>query len=398
MVGYAQYSRDARVKSYVRTLTQRGAAVDVIVLEEPGKSRTETIGSARILHLSRQYRGTSRWRYLASYLSFFVKALFTVTHLSLRRRYAVVHVHNMPNLIVLTAIVPRILGARVILDVHDLMMANYMAKFGVGSDHIAVKCLIAEQRVSALIASHVICADDLQKEYLVSRCGIAESKITVMLNLPNEQTFKHQASERAQGDPFRLVYHGTIAHRLGIDLLLHAVLRIRDRIPVHLSIFGAGDFLSEAVKLADELGLNGHVYFNESFFPVEQVPAFVGGMDVGVIGNRRNLACDRFMLPVKLLEYVYLGIPVVAPRLTIIEHYFDDDMLGFYEPEDVSDLAEKILELYRSAELRKRRVANARRFYERRSWSIQSERYWALVRGIRVPTPVAVTDHTQSAR
>jgi hypothetical protein len=47
------------------------------------------------------------------------------------------------------------------------------------------------------------------------------------------------------------------------------------------------------------------------------------------------------MLPVKLMEYVALGIPVVAPRLRTISRYFSDDMVAFYEPEDVASLAER---------------------------------------------------------
>ena len=58
-------------------------------------------------------------------------------------------------------------------------------------------------------------------------------------------------------------------------------------------------------------------------------------MDLGVVGNRRSAAGD-LMLPVKLLEYVSLGIPAVVPRLKTIEHYFSDDMVAYYEPEDVA--------------------------------------------------------------
>ena len=69
-------------------------------------------------------------------------------------------------------------------------------------------------------------------------------------------------------------------------------------------------------------------------------------MDIGVIGNRRTAAGD-LMLPVKMLEYICLDIPVVVPRLKTIEHYFSDDMVAYYEPEDVESLANAIYRLYR---------------------------------------------------
>ena len=59
------------------------------------------------------------------------------------------------------------------------------------------------------------------------------------------------------------------------------------------------------------------------------------------------------MLPVKLLEYVSLGIPAVVPRLKTIEHYFSDDMVAYYEPEDVESLADAIYRLYREPERRR---------------------------------------------
>ncbi len=62
-------------------------------------------------------------------------------------------------------------------------------------------------------------------------------------------------------------------------------------------------------------------------------------MDIGVVGNRRSVACE-LMLPVKLVEYVSLGIPAVVPRLKTIEHYFSDDMVTYYEPDDVQSLAD----------------------------------------------------------
>src|SRR5260370_34099380 len=113
---------------------------------------------------------------------------------------------------------------------------------------------------------------------------------------------------------YRIVYHGTIAHRLGIDLIVQAMARVADRIPAELWVYGSGDYLPEVLALSSQLGVEGKVHFSRTFFPVERIPEIVSGMDLGIIGNRRNLACERYMLPVKLLEYLYLGVPAVAPR------------------------------------------------------------------------------------
>jgi glycosyltransferase involved in cell wall biosynthesis len=74
------------------------------------------------------------------------------------------------------------------------------------------------------------------------------------------------------------------------------------------------------------------------------------------------------MLPVKLLEYVALGIPVVAPRLKCIQHYFTGSMVSFFEPEDIDSMAVAILALYRDPERRHDQARQAKAFLERYGW------------------------------
>jgi glycosyltransferase involved in cell wall biosynthesis len=199
------------------------------------------------------------------------------------------------------------------------------------------------------------------------------------MNLPNEEIFRPLTKERVSSDKFRLVYHGTIAKRLGIDIMLEALSKIGNDIPIHLSIYGAGDFLDDAMRLANTLGLNGKVHFSKTFFPAEMIREMVKDMDLGIIANRRSLATDRYMMPVKLLEYVFLKIPVVAPRLEIIQSYFDESMVKYYEPENTDDLAKCIVELYKTPKERASLVTRASRFYEEHSWKTQAEEYLELV-------------------
>jgi glycosyltransferase involved in cell wall biosynthesis len=200
--------------------------------------------------------------------------------------------------------------------------------------------------------------------------------------------------KKAQG--FHIVYHGTIAHRLGIDLILRAVAMASTEVPVELWMYGAGDFLPDALALSEELGLDGKAHFSQSFFPVEKIPEMVCGMDLGIIGNRHNLACDKYMLPVKLLEYVYLGIPVVAPRLEVINYYFDDTMLRFYEPEDVEQMARAVVGLFHSREERERQAQAARRFYQKYNPQTQADLYLHLMTHSKVNVPASAKHRTEA--
>jgi glycosyltransferase involved in cell wall biosynthesis len=395
MLAYAHYVNDARIKSYVRTLEDDGHDVDVIALRADGESAVEGRPTGTIFRLMSKYQGKSSLMYLWCYLRFFVKSSFLLVGGGFYRRYDVVHVHNMPNALVFAAFGPKMLGARLILDVHDLMTVNYMAKFNALENDLAVRILKIEQQLSAMFVDRVFCADHNQQDYLVEYCGVARQKITVLMNLPNAGLFNSLAMKKDKDtEVFRIVYHGTIAHRLGIDLILKAVAKVTDCIPAELWIYGAGDYLSEMIALASELNLEHKVHFSRTFFPVEQIPEIVAPMDLGIIANRRNVACDKYMLPVKLLEYVYMGVPVVAPRLDIIARYFDDSMVRYYEPENIEQMAKSILDLFNDKNERKRLARTASLFYQKHDIRAQAECYLNLLAEFKVsPRPQPAKGH-----
>lgn len=377
MVAYACYYNDARIKAYVHSLLRRGIPVDVIALHDLGPEPAAATGaSLRMYYTGRKYQGGGTLRYLWSYLSFFVLAIARLTWLELRNRYAVVHVHNMPNFIVFTALVARVLGARIVLDMHDLFSVQYREKFG---DRSLANALFGlEERASCRFAHAIICADAFQKRFLVEERGIADGKVTVIMNLPDLAIFQRRSPAPPPAPPFNLVYHGTIAQRLGIDIILRAVSRLRRTVPVRMTIYGAGDFLEECLAVASEENLEPVVTFSRKFFEVEQLPELLDDKHVGVIGNRKT-ELTQYMIPVKLLEYMAMGIPVVAPKLSNLAHHFSDRQVCFYRPEDPDDLAAKLRDLLEDPQSFRRYAASALDFISENNWSMCEKKYLALL-------------------
>jgi glycosyltransferase involved in cell wall biosynthesis len=95
----------------------------------------------------------------------------------------------------------------------------------------------------------------------------------------------------------------------------------------------------------------------------------IQGASVGIIPNRRDAATD-YMLPVKLLEYVHLGIPVIAPRLLAIQYYFGEDQVVYYEPGNVDELADSICRLYADPSKRAELARKSAEFAKRFSWDL----------------------------
>ena len=198
------------------------------------------------------------------------------------------------------------------------------------------------------------------------------------MNVPDPSIFNRSPQisppPRAERE-LNVVYHGTMAERLGVDLIIRAVAKVRQRVPcVRLHLWGRGDDLATFRGLIEDLGLSDRVDFRPEGVPLEELPQQLRSMDIGVVGNRRNAATD-LMLPVKLMEYVSLGIPVVAPRLRTIAHYFSDDMVAFYEPEDVDAFAESIYRVWGRPDLRARQASRAFAFMRQFTWDRQGPEF-----------------------
>jgi glycosyltransferase involved in cell wall biosynthesis len=380
MVAYTEYPTDARVRREAETLAAHDFSVRCLTTRNGSDQQRFTLEGVEVEELQvPKYRGKSTRAYIASYTRFLAAASVACLRLLRRGELDVVHVHNIPDFLVFAGLLPRFAGCKVVLDVHDSVPETFATKFPRAA--WAQKALCLEERLSALVAHRVICVNHPQRDVLVGR-GVPDTKTFVSMNVPDPRIFRSaDAAERMDpGGALHLVYHGTMAHRLGVDLLISAVGRLRRRIPgVTLHLWGKGDDLSEFQALARDLALDRHVLFEPAGFPLPELPARLRSMNVGVIGNRRS-AAGALMLPVKLLEYVSLGIPTVAPRLEAIQHYFSEEMVTYYEPEDVDSLSDAILRLYADSGLRRRQTVLARTFLLRYGWERQGEELVAMYR------------------
>ncbi len=386
MVAYTDYTGDARVRREAETLAAHDFRVRCLTTRNGGAPKTYALDGVSVQELNvSKYRGKSTRAYLSSYLKFLAAASFECARMMARGELDVVHAHNIPNFIVFAGLLPRLAGRKVVLDVHDSVLETFAAKFPPGP--LVRQALLLEERLSASIAHRVICVNHPQRDVLVGR-GIPDRKTFISMNVPDPRIFHADARDRlrdASPGALNLVYHGTMVTRLGVDLLIRAVASLRERVPaVQLHLWGHGDDLTAFQSLAGELNVQDRVLFSPAGYPLEALPDRLRTMDIGVIGNRSNAAGD-LMLPVKLLEYVSLGIPVVAPRLRTIQRYFSEDMVTYYEPEDVESLAGAVLALHEDRQRRERQAALASGFLSNYGWERQGEElvsmYHSLVEG-----------------
>ena len=380
MAAYTNYRRDPRVKREAEALVEAGHRVVFLASRQPGQPNRETIAGVEVVKVPGLNNDrTSMLVYMLDYGIFF---LMISLHL-LRHpfRYRLVHINNMPDFLALAAWLPRLLGRPVIHDVHDLMPELYLEKFGADEHRSLVRALKLQERWAGRFASAVITVEERLKDILAGR-GIPRHKIHVLLNLPDDRIFRPLPARppKASDAPFVLVYHGTLARRLGLDVAIEAVARARSAIPrIELRIIGAGEERAALIALRDRLGLQDHVTFSDGFVPVEKIPSLIEDADIGVVPLRMSSGTD-IMLPTKLLEYVTMGIPCVVPRTGTIARYFDERMVRFFEAENPNSLADAIVALHHDPALRSSLAKEAtERFGRTYRWSEHKKVYTSLV-------------------
>jgi glycosyltransferase involved in cell wall biosynthesis len=382
MVVQSYYPFDVRVRRETEALVEQGCSVDVICRQQGFEPRLESMGAVTVHRLALGEKKWGLFTQLFEYVAFAFLAFLKVTQLHIRHRFDVVQVHNLPDFLVFSALVPRLTGSRIILDIHDLMPEFFCSRYKKSLNSFGVSLVRWQESLSCRFAHRVITVTELWKETLIQR-GVPKDKCFVVMNLADPAYFERSSRNSRDSFPrseaFRLIYHGTLAHRYGLDLLLKALQQVKNEIPnVYLRIHGRGPFTETVQTMVGELGLENHVEITLDFLSPSDLSSLIRSFDLGVVPYRRDVFTDG-ILPTKLLEYVALGIPALVAKTDVISRYFDDNAVEFFESEDVGDLARHIVHLYRDKERRKQLVSNSGEFNTVYSWPRQKDAYVRFV-------------------
>ena len=221
----------------------------------------------------------------------------------------------MPDLLTFSALLPRLRGVPLILNVHDTFPELFATKYGRPPGDILERVLEGEERLSSMLASRVITVTDQAKARLEGR-GVGVGRTTVVMNSPDERVFGPARAPKAlpQEGPVRVIYHGGLAPRFGVQTLIEAMRTLRGTVPqIELRVCGSGEDRDRLAALAASIDPE-RIDVAVEPVPFALIPRELEAAHIGVVPTLE----DRFTelpLPVKLLEYVHMGLPVVASRL-----------------------------------------------------------------------------------
>lgn len=380
IISYSHYDIDHRVSRYAEALIEKGACVDVIALRRNDQPKKFIHNGVTVYGIQKRiYDETCILDYVMRTGSFFIKGGFLLTLKCFPSKYHIIHIHNVPDFLIFMGAIPKILGSKLILDIHDILPEFFCQKFGKKIDSILAKFLLMVEKLSIRFAHHVIVANDIWREKIILRNKLKQSKCTTLLNYPSELSPNIKLKQTK--DSLNLIYPGTISHLHGVDILLNALYIVKKTIPnVNLKIYTRAnnlEYFNSLQTLIDKLDIRENVHFYD---PVSrnELWQIYSQVDMGIVCKRDGIfASEAFST--KMIEFMAVGLPIVASRTKIDEYYFNDSMVTFFKPGDHEDLAKSIINLHQNPEKQKTMTASGKAFVQKNTWEIKKQIYLDIV-------------------
>jgi glycosyltransferase involved in cell wall biosynthesis len=377
---HGYYPIDPRVRRQAEALASAGYDVDVVCLRRTARTgqlrerRTETINGVRVHRLPLERKRGGYFRYAYEYAALTMLGSVKLAQLHFSRRFQVVHIHNMPDLLVLAGLVPKWTGAKLVLDVRDPMAELYQAKRFAQAGWVT-RLLNWQQRISCQFANKVVSVSEPMRENL-QRKGVPSDKIFIVHNYPEQRflsdSVKMTVWPRHPDEP-TLLYCGTITDQYRLDIAVRALAIASKSIPrLRLQIAGEGDRLANVRQLAADLGVADRVEVL-GIVSAEKIPGIMANADIGISSLEANVF-GALCLPNKILEYISRGLPVVSSRTETMVRYIPDDTVFYFEPGSSEDMARQISRIWVEPDLVRRTLAKARALLGMYAWEGEKSR------------------------
>ncbi|NIS75879.1 MAG: glycosyltransferase [Deltaproteobacteria bacterium] len=365
--------RGTPLSVYYRTLVTAELGVDIDLLTY-GEGWDVDIPGVRIIRIPR-FSFLGNVKIGPSYLKLFLDLFIIIWTIGLlvKNRYDFVHAHE--ESVFFCRFLKPIFRFKMIYDMHS-SLPQQLTNFQFTKSRFLIDLFkkLEDTSLRAADAVITICPDLANYvDTLINEKGkhlLIENSIFDQVRLLPQTTKKDQTNTGAgdgdtaidlpEGKRF-VVYAGTLEPYQGIDILINAFKEVhaRDESALLLIVGGTNQQVVHYRDMAEKAG-------------VERSVIFTGRVYQTVAKHYCNLASvlvsprsDGTNTPLKIYEYLYSGIPMVATDIYSHTQVLDDDVAFLVKPEP-EDMARGILSALTSEEARKRKVENACSLYERK--------------------------------
>jgi glycosyltransferase involved in cell wall biosynthesis len=239
------------------------------------------------------------------------------------------------------------------------------------------------ERTICNLATHVIVVSTPLAN-IMKKAGVAPGKIHVMTNGVRLEHFRTQAPSAGlrrslgiENNEVIVGFVGWFRRWHGIELLLEAFQTSRlAKENVRLMLIGDGQAMADLRQATQDYGLNDRVIFTGPL-PHAEVPSYLELIDIAI-----QPAANEYCCPMKILEYMALGKPILAPRQENIQELLcEDEDAQFFAPGDVNSMAAALKALVNDRTRASRMGLRAREAVTKRGflWTANAQRVVDMV-------------------
>src|SRR5690349_660680 len=342
-VAYTHLPADTRVKRELEALRATGRRLGVICVRARGEAAVERWNGITVVRVpGRKSRGGAA-SYFAEYGDFVWRARRLIARHRAFGQLRVVHVHTLPDFLMWAALPARRRGARVVFDMHEIFPEFIRAKYSGVLGRLGARFAGWIERRAREYADLTIIVNEPIDRLLAARPTASPEHRLIVHNTADPADFGQPAAppSHSQGTPLELIYHGTVTPLYGLETAIRGVALVRGGgLDARLTILGSGPDVGRLQEIAKALDLLEAVRLDP---PINQaaLPFRLRRCVAGLVPTHLN-GMTQYSLSTKLLEYVHLGMPVLAARLPSYLHYLPENTLWYWAPGDADDLARAI--------------------------------------------------------
>ena len=376
---HALVPADPRIRRQSDALVEAGYEVDVFALRGPGEPPEDEAERLRIVRLpvSRWFTGFAG--HIAEYLAFTAVATPRLAAAHRSRPYDLVQVATVPDFLAFAALPLKWMGVPILLDLHEDMPEFFRDRFASPLLRPLYPLVTAVTRASAAVSDELLTVHEPLRELSIER-GVDPERIAVVMNGADETIFdpaRHERRRFMADGTLRIIHHSNLQRIYGLDRAVEAIAMLRDELQLQLDVYGDGPWRSRIEAAVADHGV-GDLVTLHGRVPLDELPRIISQHDLGIVPSLDEPYL-AYSLSTKLLEYVAMGIPVIASDLATNRAHFTDAALSFVPGGDPVALADAIRDVVGDPAAAEARATEAQRQAAGYAWGAQKARYVAIV-------------------
>lgn len=309
------YPQDPRVRHEAQALVEAGYQISIICPVRSSSPLREKIDDVSVYRFPSPPEAAGMLGYLVEYGYSMLAAFFLSVVVYFSEGFDIVHAHNPPDTFVMIALFYKLFNKKFVFDHHDLSPEMYFARFDGKGNQWVYRTLRFFEWLSCRVADRVITTNQSYKQLEMLRCGVPETKITIVRNGPNLQRLQPvpAAIELQRAGKTTLCYVGEMGFHDGVDYLLrtlHKLVYDFGRTDLYCILVGDGDAWLSLRNLASELKLDHYLHF-VGRVQADKVAYYLSAADICVAPEPSNDYNDRSTM-IKIAEYMAMGKAIAA--------------------------------------------------------------------------------------